>query len=105
MTAKTAEVYIGTGNGTTVEPKDSQSPGGGDNLFICSVVAIDANTGEYMWHYQINPGESWDYNAAMDIELAQLKIDGKLRDVVLTAPKNGFFYVIDRTDRKTDLRR
>ncbi len=54
--------------------------------------------GEYVWHYQVNPGETWDYNAAMDIELADLEIEGRTRHVILHAPKNGFFYVIDRED-------
>ncbi|MCK9542051.1 MAG: c-type cytochrome, partial [Novosphingobium sp.] len=74
--------------------------GGGDNLFLCSVVALDAKTGKYLWHYQTTPGESWDYNSSMDIELATLPIDGKDTPVLLHAPKNGFFYVIDRRDGK-----
>ena len=90
-------VYIGTGNGAPWNQK-IRSPGGGDNLFLCSIVALDADTGEYVWHYQINPGETWDYNAAMDIELAEIAIDGISRKVILHAPKNGFFYVIDRID-------
>ncbi len=72
----------------------------GDNLFLCSIVALDADTGEYVWHYQTNPGETWDFNSAMDIELARLKIGGKERDVLMHAPKNGFFYVIDRETGK-----
>ncbi len=92
-------IYIGTGNGTPWNRK-IRSPGGGDNLFVCSIVALDADTGAYVWHYQTNPGESWDYNSAMDIELADLTIDGKQRPVILHAPKNGFFYVIDRETGK-----
>jgi quinohemoprotein ethanol dehydrogenase len=92
-------LYFGTGNGFPWNQK-IRSPGGGDNLFVCSIVAVNADTGEYVWHYQINPGESWDYNAAMDIELADLTIDGKLRHVLMQAPKNGFYYVIDRTNGK-----
>ena len=92
-------VYIGTGNGAPWNAK-VRSPGGGDNLFLASIVALDADTGEYIWHYQTNPGETWDYNSAMDIELATLAIDGKPRDVILHAPKNGFFYVIDRASGK-----
>lgn len=88
-------LYIGTGNGSPWNQK-VRSPGGGDNLFLCSIIALDADTGEYVWHYQVNPGETWDYNAAMDIELADLEIDGHTRPVILHAPKNGFFYVIDR---------
>jgi quinohemoprotein ethanol dehydrogenase len=97
--AETDTILIGTGNGAPWNQK-IRSPGGGDNLFVCSMVALDAKTGAYKWHYQYNPGETWDYNATMDMELADLKIDGHMRKVVLTAPKNGFFYVIDRTDGK-----
>ncbi|HRQ66088.1 MAG TPA: PQQ-dependent dehydrogenase, methanol/ethanol family, partial [Xanthomonadaceae bacterium] len=90
-------LYIGTGNGAPWNQK-IRSPGGGDNLFLCAVIALDADTGEYVWHYQINPGETWDYNAAMDMHLAELEIEGRPRKVLMTAPKNGFFYVIDRED-------
>jgi quinohemoprotein ethanol dehydrogenase len=90
-------ILLGTGNGFPWNRK-IRSAGRGDNLFLCSIVALDARTGAYRWHYQINPGESWDFNAAMDMELAELTIDGKKRKVVVTAPKNGFFYVIDRTN-------
>ncbi|HQR03614.1 MAG: PQQ-dependent dehydrogenase, methanol/ethanol family [Proteobacteria bacterium] len=92
-------IYLGTGNGAPWNQK-IRSPGGGDNLFLCSVVALDADTGEYVWHYQTNPGETWDYNSAMDMILATLEIDGKPRKVILHAPKNGFFYVIDRETGK-----
>jgi quinohemoprotein ethanol dehydrogenase len=91
--------YLGVGNGAPWNRK-IRSAGQGDNLFLASVVAVDADTGAYKWHYQENPGESWDYNASMDLELATLTIDGKPRKVLMTAPKNGFFYVIDRTDGK-----
>jgi quinohemoprotein ethanol dehydrogenase len=92
-------IYLGTGNGTPWNRK-IRSPGGGDNLFLCSIVALDADTGEYVWHYQTTPGESWDYNSSMDITLADLKINGAMKKVILHAPKNGFFYVIDRTSGK-----
>lgn len=95
--SKYDRIYVGTGNGQPWN-RNIRSPGGGDNLFVCSIVALDAESGEYLWHYQTTPGESWDYNSAMDIELATLSIDGKPRDVILHAPKNGFFYVIDRQD-------
>jgi quinohemoprotein ethanol dehydrogenase len=95
--AELNRLYIGTGNGSPWNQK-IRSPRGGDNLFLCSIVALDAGTGKYIWHYQINPGESWDFNASMDLELAELTLDGERRPVILTAPKNGFFYVIDRRD-------
>jgi quinohemoprotein ethanol dehydrogenase len=94
---ETNTILIGTGNGFPWNHK-VRSAGKGDNLFLCSMVAVDADTGAYKWHYQYNPGESSDYNAAMDMELADLTIDGKPRKVVMSAPKNGFLYVIDRTN-------
>jgi quinohemoprotein ethanol dehydrogenase len=92
-------VYLGVGNG---DPWDyvKRSEGKGDNLFLCSIVALDADTGQYVWHYQMNPGEEWDYKATADIVLADLKIQGKTRKVLMQAPTNGFFYVIDRESGK-----
>ena len=92
-------LYIGTGNGSPWNQK-IRSPGGGDNLFLCSIVALDPDSGEYLWHYQTNPGESWDYNSTMDIILADLTIEGQEVKAILHAPKNGFFYVINRTNGK-----
>ncbi len=97
--ASTDSIILGVGNGSPWNHK-VRSQGKGDNLFLASVVALDAKTGTYKWHYQVNPGETWDYNASMDMELADITIDGKLRQVLMTAPKNGFFYVIDRTNGK-----
>jgi len=73
-----------------------RSPGGGDNLFLSSIVALDPDTGEYVWHYQTTPGETWDYTATQHMILADLDFDGVTRKVILQAPKNGFFYVLDR---------
>jgi quinohemoprotein ethanol dehydrogenase len=92
-------IYVGTGNGTPMNWK-IRSPEGGDNLFIASVVALDADTGRYVWHYQTAPGDSWDYDSATDMTLATLTIDGAPRKVMLHAAKNGFIYVIDRADGK-----
>ncbi len=92
-------IYIGTGNGSPWNQK-LRSPGGGDNLFLCSIVALDADTGEYAWHYQTVPGETWDYNSNMDMVLADLTIDGKPVKAMMHAPKNGFFYVLDRATGK-----
>ena len=97
--AESDTIYLGTGNGSPWNHR-VRSAGQGDNLFLSSIVALDAKTGAYKWHYQTNPGESWDYNASMDMELADLLIDGKPRKVLMTAPKNGFFYVIDRVTGK-----
>lgn len=89
------QVYIGVGNGSPWNHK-VRSQGKGDNLFLASIVALDSNTGAYKWHYQENPGESWDFTASQPIILAKLKIEGRERKVLMQAPKNGFFYVIDR---------
>jgi quinohemoprotein ethanol dehydrogenase len=91
------QLYIGTGNGTPWSEK-FRSPKGGDNLFTCSIVALKMETGEYVWHYQEDPGDAWDFDADEDIILADLNIDGRGRKVLMQAPKNGFFYVIDRTN-------
>ena len=88
-------VYIGTGNGSPWAQK-WRSPGGGDNLFLASIVALRADTGEYVWHYQTVPGEEWDYTATQQMILADLAIGGRTRKVLMQAPKNGFFYVLDR---------
>ncbi len=88
-------LYIGVGNGSPWNQK-LRSPEGGDNLFLSSIVAVKAATGEYVWHYQTTPGETWDYTATQPLMLATLEIDGKPRDVIMQAPKNGFFYVLDR---------
>jgi quinohemoprotein ethanol dehydrogenase len=93
---KTNLVYFGTGNGAPWNTA-YRSPSGGDNLFISSIVAVNADTGEYVWHYQETPGERWDYDATPQIMLATLKINGADRDVLMQASKNGFFYVLDRT--------
>ncbi len=93
----TNSVLVGVGNGTPWNHK-ARSPGGGDNLFLASIVALDGDTGRYKWHYQVNPGESWDFGATMDMAFADLLIAGRVRKVMMTMPKNGFFYVIDRTN-------
>ena len=88
-------VYFGVGNGSPWNHK-LRSGGKGDNLFVSSILALKPDTGEYVWHYQTTPGESWDYTATQHIMLADLTIDGKPRKVLMQAPKNGFFYVVDR---------
>ncbi|MBX5459681.1 MAG: PQQ-dependent dehydrogenase, methanol/ethanol family [Steroidobacteraceae bacterium] len=88
-------VYIGTGNGSP-HVQHFRSPGGGDNLFLCSIVAVHAETGKYAWHYQMVPNEQWDFTCTQPMILADLKIGGRTRQVLMQAPKNGFFYVLDR---------
>jgi quinohemoprotein ethanol dehydrogenase len=88
-------LYIGVGNGSPWNPK-IRSEGEGDNLFLSSIVALNADTGEYAWHYQTTPGEGWDYTATQHLILADLELGGDTRKVIMQAPKNGFFYVLDR---------
>ena len=88
-------LYIGVGNGASWNQK-IRSPQGGDNLFLSSIVAVDADTGRYAWHYQTTPGDNWDYTATQSLILAELNFNGTPRKVIMQAPKNGFFYVIDR---------
>ncbi len=89
-------LYFGVGNGSPW----SQGYRGkiGDNLFLVSIVAVKPDTGEYVWHYQEVPGDEWDYTAVQPMMLADLAINGEMRKVLMHAPKNGFFYVIDRTN-------
>ncbi|MES2647078.1 MAG: PQQ-dependent dehydrogenase, methanol/ethanol family [Bacteroidota bacterium] len=88
-------LYVGTGNSTPY-PSWYRSPAGGDNLFLASILAINPDNGKLVWHYQTTPGEIWDYTATMNIVLADLEINGNSRKVLMQAPKNGFFYVLDR---------
>jgi quinohemoprotein ethanol dehydrogenase len=90
-------LYFGVGNGTPWN-QEIRSPGGGDNLYLSSIVAVRPDTGEYVWHYQTTPGETWDYTATQHIILANIDINGAARKVLMQAPKNGFFYVLDRTN-------
>jgi len=90
-------LYLGTGNGGPWA-RNKRSPAGGDNLYVASIVALDPDTGKYVWHYQETPGDNWDYTSAQDLILADIKLDGVLRKVILHAPKNGFFFVVDRTN-------
>jgi quinohemoprotein ethanol dehydrogenase len=88
-------VYTGTGNGTAWY-RELRSPGGGDNLYLASILALRASDGELVWHYQVTPGENWDYDATQPLMLADLKVGGTARKVIMQASKNGFFYMLDR---------
>jgi quinohemoprotein ethanol dehydrogenase len=92
-------IYVGTGNAAPYDP-DMRSPGDGDNLFTASIVALEADTGKYLWHYQCNPRDAWDYDSSQQMALATLLIDAQPRKVLMQAPKNGFFYVLDRENGK-----
>jgi quinohemoprotein ethanol dehydrogenase len=87
-------VYIGTGNGAPW-PAEIRSPGGGDNLFTSSIVALEAKTGKYRWHYQETPDDSFDFDSTQQIITADLAIQGAKKHVVMHAPKNGMFYELD----------
>ncbi|MFI5320623.1 MAG: PQQ-dependent dehydrogenase, methanol/ethanol family, partial [Myxococcota bacterium] len=88
-------LYVGVGNASPY-PRQIRSPGGGDNLFLASILALRVTTGELVWHYQTTPGENWDFTATQNMILADLPIGGRTRRVLMQAPKNGFFYVLDR---------
>jgi quinohemoprotein ethanol dehydrogenase len=88
-------LYVGTGNGSAWD-RNMRSPGGGDNLYISSIVALHVATGKVAWYYQTTPGDQWDYTAVQQMTLAELQIGGRTRKVLMQAPKNGFFYVLDR---------
>jgi len=88
-------LYIGTGNGTPWNRR-ARSPQGRDNLFTSSIVALRPETGEYLWHYQEVPGDAWDYDSAAPIILADITVGGAPRKVLFQAPKDGYFYVLDR---------
>jgi PQQ-dependent dehydrogenase (methanol/ethanol family) len=88
-------IYIGVGNGAPWS-RAHRSPDGGDNLYLSSVIALDINTGSLAWHYQTTPEDNWDFTAVQPITLAELEIEGETRKVLMQAPKNGFFYVLDR---------
>ncbi|KAA0571529.1 PQQ-dependent dehydrogenase, methanol/ethanol family [Azospirillum sp. Sh1] len=88
-------LYVGTGNGSPWN-REVRSPGGGDNLYLSSILAVRPDTGKLVWYYQETPGDSWDFTSTQQITLADLEIDGRKRRTLLHAPKNGFFYVLDR---------
>ena len=88
-------LYVGVGNGSPWT-RLHRSPDGGDNLYLSSIIALRPATGRLVWHYQTTPGDNWDYTATQHIMLADLEIDGRERQVLMQAPKNGFFYVLDR---------
>ena len=91
---RTNLVYFGTGNGLSWD-QELRSPGGGDNLFVSSIIAVNADTGRYAWHYQETPGDEWDFDNTNPLMLADLPLKSGRRHVLMQAPKNGFFYIWD----------
>jgi len=96
---KTNLIYFGTGNGLSWA-QEARSPGGGDNLFVSSIVALNADTGKYAWHYQETPGDEWDYDNCNPLMVADLPLKGGKTHVVMQASKNGFYYVLDAKSGK-----
>ncbi|WP_197422533.1 MULTISPECIES: PQQ-dependent dehydrogenase, methanol/ethanol family [unclassified Phenylobacterium] len=88
-------LYVGTGNGGPYDPR-RRNPGGGDSLYLSSILALRPDTGRLVWRYQTTPGDQWDFTATANMVLADLEIGGARRQVLMQAPKNGFFYVLDR---------
>ncbi len=88
-------VYVGTGNPQPWVQK-FRGAQGLDNLYTCSILAVDLTTGELKWHYQAVPNDNWDYDNVQQLMLLDLTIDGRPRKVITQAAKNGFFYVLDR---------
>jgi len=88
-------LYVGTGNGSP-HAREIRSPSGGDNLYLASILAIKPKTGRMLWYYQTTPADNWDYTATQKMIMADLNIGGRKRQVIMQAPKNGFFYVLDR---------
>ncbi len=92
-------VYFGTGQPGPWSAS-ARNPGGGDNLYTSSIVALDIDTGKYVWHYQANPNDQWDFDSTQDVVLADIAIEGQTRKVIMQAHKNGFFFILDRTTGK-----
>lgn len=95
-------IYFGTAN---AEPWNPSKRGGdnqkaGDSLYTASIVAVNADTGAYAWHFQETPEDRWDFDSTQQIMTADLTIGGKLRHVIMHAPKNGFFYILDAATGK-----
>ena len=88
-------VYVGTGN---AQPWVQKFRGAQnvDNLYTCSILAVDLATGQLKWHYQTVPNDNWDFDSVQQLMLLNLTVNGRPRKVITQAAKNGFFYVLDR---------
>jgi len=92
-------LYFGTGNGTPWN-REMRDPSDGDNLYVASLIAVKADTGEYVWHYQETPGDSWDYDAISPLVTTDLNINGQKKHVIIQPSKNGLLYVIEAATGK-----
>ena len=88
-------LYVGTGNGGPW-PRETRTANKGDNLYLCAILAVNPENGRILWHYQTTPGDNWDYTSVQQMILADIEWKGRPRKVIMQAPKNGFFYVLDR---------
>ncbi len=88
-------VYVGTGNGGPW-PEELRKSKGKDNLYVCSILAVNVDTGDLKWYYQNTPGDSWDFDSVQGFILADITVSGRPRKVIMQANKNGFYYVLDR---------
>jgi quinohemoprotein ethanol dehydrogenase len=88
-------IYVGTGNGGPW-PEELRHSKGKDNLYVCSILAVNVDTGDLKWYYQMVPGDSWDFDSVQQLMLADITINGRQRKVLMQANKNGFYYVLDR---------
>ena len=97
-------VYYGTSNPgpwtAVVRGNDSSDIGKFTNLYTASVIAMNPDTGNIVWHYQFTPHDAWDYDGVNELVFADLPVDGKKVPVIMQANRNGFFYVIDRANGK-----
>jgi len=87
-------VYWGTGNAGAWNPVNRK----GDNLYAASVIAVKPRTGEIAWHYQFVPNDVFDWDSLWELILAEINVDGQMRKVLMQMNRNGFLYVIDRTN-------
>jgi quinohemoprotein ethanol dehydrogenase len=92
-------LYFGTGNASPWNA-NTREPTLDDDLYTASIVAVKPDTGEYVWHYQETPGDSWDYDAVSPMMSADLLIGGHKQHVIMQPSKNGFFYVLDAKSGK-----
>ncbi|HVR90737.1 MAG TPA: PQQ-dependent dehydrogenase, methanol/ethanol family [Novosphingobium sp.] len=93
-------IYFGTANAEPWNPAHRNTNGAGDSLYTASIVAVNADSGEYVWHFQETPEDRWDYDSNQQIMIADLMLDGTKRHVIMHAPKNGFFYTLDAATGK-----
>ncbi len=88
-------IYIGTGNGGPW-PEELRKSKGKENLYVCSILAVNPDTGVLKWYFQMVPGDSWDFDSVQQMILADVTIKGRQRKVLMQANKDGFYYVLDR---------